>query len=638
MNNPQKRTRPSLLAAAGVLACCASCGPETANPDMANKGASQSPALADVGSVAVGHSPIDETATIATSASRAFLDAMADDLDPRRDGWDTEVFAEHASLSLKHVGQFIVSVASAQAAAQADFLAEGFSCTALRPESLDTTFDDGTITAHGASNADHDRIYRGVDGFAQAVEKLVASRADASDLRFKFKLFRVEPTDNSIQTTVYFELSGVTASGAFQQNATWNCRWSQPSQGEPPRLLSIDVGDYEEVEIRHAEQKLFTDCTESLFQGLPAYEQQLRHGIDYWRARLESYLRIYWDGQHGVAIADVNGDGLDDVYFCEPGGLPNRLFLQQPTGRLADVSTQSGIDFLDYVHSVLFLDLDNDGDQDVVLPTYGKVRVFSNNGQGEFRLRATMTVDEETAYSIAATDYDEDGDLDFYVCYYRGTGGDESNRLPAPYPFHDARTGGRNHLFRNQGFRNQDDWRFQDVTKQVGLDHHNDRWSYAAVWEDFDNDGDQDIYVANDFGRNNFYRNDQGHFQDVAASARAEDRNFGMSATAGDYDRDGWMDLYVSNMFSAAGGRITFQQKFKSEESQEIKTAYQQMARGNTLLRNRGDGTFDDVSDNTGTTMGRWAWASLFSDVNNDGWEDLLVANGYVTGKMPDDL
>jgi hypothetical protein len=187
-------------------------------------------------------------------------------------------------------------------------------------------------------------------------------------------------------------------------------------------------------------------------------------------------------------------------------------------------------------------------------------------------------------------------------------------------------------------FRNEGNWQFQDATSEVGLDHNNDRWSFSAVWEDYDNDGDLDLYVANDFGRNNLYRQENGRFKDVAGSASAEDINFGMSASFGDYNRDGWMDLYVSNMFSAAGGRITYQPQFKQGVSSELKAAYQQMARGNTLLRNAGDGTFQDVSDEAGVTVGRWAWASLFADVNNDGWEDILVANGFVTGKMPDDL
>ena len=111
-----------------------------------------------------------------------------------------------------------------------------------------------------------------------------------------------------------------------------------------------------------------------------------------------------------------------------------------------------------------------------------------------------------------------------------------------------------------------------------------------------------------------------------------------MSATLSDYDRDGLQDIYVSNMFSAAGNRVTFDPRFKPDESPETRARFQHLARGNSLFRNRGDGTFEDVSEPMGVTMGRWSWGSLFADINNDGWDDLLVANGFITGRKPDDL
>jgi hypothetical protein len=134
------------------------------------------------------------------------------------------------------------------------------------------------------------------------------------------------------------------------------------------------------------------------------------------------------------------------------------------------------------------------------------------------------------------------------------------------------------------------------------------------------------------------YENDGGHFTDVAAQAGLEDGAFGMSVSWGDYDLDGRMDLYVGNMFSAAGNRVTYQHRFKAGESDELIDQLRRLARGNSLFHNAGDGTFDDVSVEAGVTMGRWSWASLFCDINNDGWEDLLVANGYFTSTRPHDL
>ena len=205
--------------------------------------------------------------------------------------------------------------------------------------------------------------------------------------------------------------------------------------------------------------------------------------------------------------------------------------------------------------------------------------------------------------------------------------------MPAPFPFYDANNGGANALFRNDG-----DFRFVNVTEATGLDANNTRFSYSAVWEDYDNDGDVDLYVANDFGRNSLYRNDGGQFTDVAPEAGVEDMATGMSVSWGDCNRDGFMDLYVGNMFSSAGSRVTYQPMVTQAHRSDTVANFQRLARGNTLFTNAGDGTFNDVSEAAGVTKGRWAWASKFVDFNNDTWLDLVVANGFVTNSDSGDL
>jgi hypothetical protein len=181
-------------------------------------------------------------------------------------------------------------------------------------------------------------------------------------------------------------------------------------------------------------------------------------------------------------------------------------------------------------------------------------------------------------------------------------------------------------------------WEFTEVTSEVGLDENNRRYSFAASWEDYDNDGDLDLYVANDFGRNNLYRFEDGRFRDVAGEAGVEDISAGMAVTFGDADNDGWMDIHVSNMFSSAGNRIAYQRNFQTGADEATLSLFRRHARGNSLFSNAGDGTFRDVSLDAGITMGRWAWASKFCDLNNDTRVDLLVANGLVTSDEPQDL
>ena len=111
-----------------------------------------------------------------------------------------------------------------------------------------------------------------------------------------------------------------------------------------------------------------------------------------------------------------------------------------------------------------------------------------------------------------------------------------------------------------------------------------------------------------------------------------------MSVSWADYNRDGLMDLYVANMFSAAGSRITRQALFKPDADEATRGIYQRFAKGNSLFKNTGGGRFEEVGLEAGVEMGRWAWASPFIDINNDGREDLLVANGYFTNDDTGDL
>ena len=140
-----------------------------------------------------------------------------------------------------------------------------------------------------------------------------------------------------------------------------------------------------------------------------------------------------------------------------------------------------------------------------------------------------------------------------------------------------------------------------------------------------------DLYVANDYGRNNLYQNDDGRFVDVAKELGVEDMSAGMSVSWGDYDRDGISDLYVSNMFSSAGNRITYQRQFKLGANPDLVNNFRRHARGNSLFKGVLGKPFKDVSETANVTMGRWAWGSRFADIDNDGWLDILVANGFIT-------
>jgi hypothetical protein len=292
------------------------------------------------------------------------------------------------------------------------------------------------------------------------------------------------------------------------------------------------------------------------------------------------------------------------------------------------------VDWLELTRSALLIDLDNDADQDLVICRGWYLLIMSNSGDGRFELSSQLRCRGD-AYSMVAADYDNDGDIDIFVCCRDPDSTDDEfvGILGAPLPYHDANNGAANMLWQNDG-----EGQFRDVTKDVGLDHNNRRFSYAAAWADYDNDGDMDLYVANDFGRNNLYQNKGGLFSDVAAELGVEDISAGMSVTWGDYDGDGLLDLYVSNMFSSAGNRIAYQRQFRAGSSEQALGDFRRHARGNSLFRNAGDDGFQDVSQSSGVTMGRWAWGAKFVDLNNDSREDLYVANGFITTEDTGDL
>lgn len=593
-----------------------------------------------------------------TPISQRFKDivATAERCDPRQDDMLSEAIAKTAEELLAGYAKARSTGANGSLPA-----APGATAETLRPAALTIVFEDGPLLVRWPS-AQARAIARGDAAARRPIDEAVDGFLAGLDLcrgGVEFAIIRVDdgPPGALVATTL------VTAFGAAgerlqQRNATWRVTWTfdtpasrgtgQPAAGDPResiaasrhvaaglRISAIEPLDYEECEDSGPR---LADCTAAVLGRLSGFDSVLQRGTDYWFRNMDRLWGVDLLGHTGLCVGDVNGDGLDDLYLAQPGGIPNALLMQQPDGTVLDKAAEANVNLLDMTRAGLLIDMDNDGDQDLVLSVRNATVIFENDGGGRFVERPvlaaqTMNVPSQF-YSIAAADFDNDGFLDCYSTRYVRSG----YGVDIPVPYFDANNGPTNHLISYLGRHPDGTWRFEERTEPAGLHENNKRFSLAASFEDFDDDGDQDLYVTNDFGRSNFYVQEGRRYRDLAAERGAENLAAGMGVSWADFDRDGLMDLYCSNMFSVAGNRIMQRPEFRPDDPPELRRQFQSHAMGNALFRGAGEGRLRAVPERLRSGIEGWSWGSLFVDLNNDGYEDLLVPNGNLTNGRTDDI
>jgi enediyne biosynthesis protein E4 len=329
----------------------------------------------------------------------------------------------------------------------------------------------------------------------------------------------------------------------------------------------------------------------------------------------------------GVAIFDYDNDGWPDIFLVNGtrlGALPdgpapsNHLYRNNHDGTFSDVTAMAGLGATGWGQGVCVGDYDNDGWEDLYITYYGKNRLYHNQG-GRF-----TEVSEKAGVAgsgkawgtgCAFVDYDRDGRLDLVVANYV-----DFDLAAAPAPGErptcmwkgvsvmcgpSGLPGAKNILYHNKG-----DGTFEDVTTKAHIDRTDGHYAFSVSTLDFDEDGWPDIFIACDSTPSILYRNNHdGTFTDVAVTADAafnEDgrEQAGMGSTIADYNGDGHLDIFKTN--------------FSDDTS--------------TLYRNHGDGTFTDSTSAAG--LGLYTqylgWGTMFFDFDNDGWPDLILANGHV--------
>lgn len=340
-----------------------------------------------------------------------------------------------------------------------------------------------------------------------------------------------------------------------------------------------------------------------------------------------------------VSVVDYDGDGLEDLFLTARWVSP-QLFRNMGDGTYRDVTEAVGLTVDSYVNAAVFADFDNDGDPDALLGRSFEPTIYYRNDNGIFTDVTASHSDLGEQFlvsSMAVADVNRNGLLDVYLSTYSPVANidnlkhdvlspEEVRRfdeiLATSSPFVDER-GVPNVLLMNRGNGR--------LERAGGEAVKLWRKSYQPLWFDADADGDEDLYVCNDFGPDSYLRNDtpRGASEPVLVDAFAEvfpdgKMAFGMGASCGDYDNDGDLDLFISNMYSKAGNRIV---PFFKKADPQILVA----ARGNFLYENKG-GVFRlaNEKDSPESKVG-WAFGGQFADFNNDGWLDLYVPSGFYT-------
>ena len=351
--------------------------------------------------------------------------------------------------------------------------------------------------------------------------------------------------------------------------------------------------------------------------------------------------RNFYNGA-GVAIGDLNNDGLSDVFFTANMGA-NKLYLNKGNWKFEDISEKAGFTEKEkWSTGVVFVDINHDGWLDIYVCNAGYIKgaapenkLYINNHNLTFREAAAeygLTNKGGYATHAAFFDYDLDGDLDAFIINNSFIPvntlnyANKRNLRAKDWPVADFLKGGGDHLYRN------DNGKFVDVSEQAGIYGSLISFGLGVTVGDINGDHYPDIYVSNDFfERDYLYMNQKdGTFKDELEKRISHTSLSSMGADMGDINNDGYQDIFVTDMLPDTDYRLKTTTTFENSDVYQLKqkSGFYHQFMQNTLQLNTKDGKFIEIANYSGVAASDWSWGGLLFDADNDGLNDLYVSNG----------